>query len=376
MAFCSVAIFLAASEVILRIVKVSPKPDNLYFLLNPELNYPEFFRRDHNLFWKFRPNQVIRSNFIVEGEYRINFFGLRNKEFSEKKPEGVLRIICLGNSNTFGWKQKEEDAYPQQLQKLFDANRPELKLEVINAGITGYSSYQGKIFLREKILKLQPDLVTVNYGWNDLLPAKFGIQDKEQKLPPQWVLDIQNLFSRTTLYQVLKSLWVGSFAKREGIKKGAARVSLPDFQQNLIEIERTCRENGVPVVFLTNPIASIEAFWGPGKTSKVHILNKAYNDAIIGLSDTHNFYVLDVTALFLHRADLYDNGKTDFIHYNALGHKLVAQILYEYLLANGLVPSSEKSANLKHLNPSIFLQELPETNQPVWWLTEAKQIIN
>lgn len=278
---------------------------------------------------------------MVEGDYRINSIGLRNKEFSLEKPKDAFRIICLGNSNTFGWKQSEQDAYPLQLQQLFDQNLPGQKIEVINAGITGYSSYQGKIFLQREILRLKPDLVMVNYGWNDLLPAKFGIPDKEQKMPPQWILNIQNFLSETRLYQLLKSFWVGRFSGKKGVEPGISRVSLEDFQQNLIEIEQICRKNNIPAIFLTNPVASLEAYWGPGKVSKVHLINQAYNDAIRQLGRTHNFKVIDIAALFEKRKDLYDHPQADYIHYNPLGHRLVARALYDYLLSQGLISVSD-----------------------------------
>ncbi|OGC78645.1 MAG: hypothetical protein A2Z27_00070 [candidate division Zixibacteria bacterium RBG_16_50_21] len=338
----SIAIFLALSETVLRLAGISPKNENLYFLLNPELSYPRFFNRDHYLFWKFRPNQIIKSDFFVEGEYRISSFGLRNQEFSREKPDGMFRIICLGNSNTFGWKQAEKNAYPQQLQELFGPNPSGLKIEVINAGITGYSSYQGKLFLKNYILKLKPDLVLVNYGWNDLLPAKYGIEDKNQKMPPQWILDIQNILSKTTLYQILKSFWVGRFSKREELKTGIPRISPQDSQANLLELGQICNQNDVSAVFLTNPIA----YLGPGKTSRVHPVNQAYNDVISSLAQNQQFRVLDIAALFYNREDLYDHGRVDYIHYNSEGHRFIARAIYEYLVTNRIVPAYAKGENV------------------------------
>jgi lysophospholipase L1-like esterase len=338
----SIAIFLALSEAILGLAGISPKNENLYFLLNPELSYPRFFQRDHYLFWKFRPNQIIKSDFFVEGEYRICSSGLRNQEFSREKPDGVFRIICLGNSNTFGWKQAEKDAYPQRLQELCGRNPSGLKIEVINAGITGYSSYQGKLFLKNYILKLKPDLVLVNYGWNDLLPAKFGIEDKDQKMPPQWILDIQNILSRTTLYQILKSFWVGRFSHRQEKRAGVPRVSLQNFQSNLIEIGEICKQNRVSVLFLTNPIA----YLGPGKTSRVHPVNQSYNNIIRMLARDQRYEVLDIAASFLNREDSYDNGTIDYIHYNSSGHILIARAIYEYLVTNRIVPAYGRGENV------------------------------
>ena len=127
---------------------------------------------------------------------------------------------------------------------------------------------------------------------------------------------------------------MGRFSGKKRVEPGISRVSLEDFHQNLIEIEQICRKNNIPAIFLTNPVASLEAYWGPGKVSKVHLINQAYNDAIRQLAHTHNFKVIDTALLFENRKDLHDHPQADYIHYNALGHKLVARTLYDYLTSN------------------------------------------
>ena len=49
--------------------------------------------------WYLRPNTILEQNWIV---YETNSFGLRDVEFSLVKPEGTLRIVCLGDSVTYG----------------------------------------------------------------------------------------------------------------------------------------------------------------------------------------------------------------------------------------------------------------------------------
>ena len=171
--FLSILVFFLICEAILRIFGFNSNPGNLYFLLNPELSYPQFYLKDKNLFWKLRPHQTIKSNFFVEGVYQINSLGLRDSEFSAEKKAGTVRMICFGNSCTFGWKVKLEETYPKQLEKLLNSDLSYKKYEVINAGVTGYSTFQGIRFLKEQILKYKPDIITVCYGWNDLLPAAF-----------------------------------------------------------------------------------------------------------------------------------------------------------------------------------------------------------
>ena len=339
LALSSILVFFLICEVILRIFGVGANPKNLNFLLNPELSYPQFYLKDKNLFWKFRPNQTIQSDFFVEGVYQINSYGLRDVEFSREKPAGTFRVMCLGNSCTFGWRVKSDETYPKQLEKLLNTDLDYKKYEVINAGVTGYSSFQGKRFLREQILKYKPDLITVCYGWNDLLPAAFGIEDKNQKIAPQIFLDIQNLLGRTEIYRFIRGLILSRFqVKKTGSSaQMIPRVSPEDFLTNLLEISLVCSQEKIPLIFLTTPIASLEAFWGPGKVSRTHQWHEVYNNLILNLPQDDGNYIFDAAGLFENRKDVYDKPRDDYIHYNSLGHKLIAKNLYNLLEQNKLI---------------------------------------
>ncbi|MCI0532105.1 MAG: SGNH/GDSL hydrolase family protein, partial [candidate division Zixibacteria bacterium] len=120
-------------------------------------------------------------------------------------------------------------------------------------------------------------------------------------------------------------------------QKGVKRVAMDDFGNNLKEIESLCRQNGIEVLILTLPVASIKAHWGPGKTSVPHLLNQAYNNAIRQLAVAENYRALDIAALFYDRADLYDDAHNDYIHYNARGHQLVARVIFDYITAAGFL---------------------------------------
>jgi len=335
----SILIFFLIGEAVIRISGAGSNPKNLHFLLNPELSYPQFYLKDKTLFWKFRPNQTIKSNFFVEGVYQINSYGLRDLEFSKEKRAGTFRVICLGNSCTFGWRVKSDETYPKQLEKLLNEDLDYKKYEVINGGVTGYSSFQGKRFLREQILKYKPDIITICYGWNDLLPAAFGIEDKNQKMAPQIFLDIQNLLGQTELYRFIRGLILSRFqVKKTGSSSEMLpRVSPEDFVNNLLEIALIASQENIPVIFLTTPIASLEAFWGPGKVSKTHQWHQVYNNVILNLPLSSGAYLIDVAALFENRKDVYDNPQDDFIHYNSAGHKLIAENLYNFLEQNKLI---------------------------------------
>ena len=74
-----------------------------------------------------------------------------------------LRIVALGDSNTSGWDVDEGANWPAQLQALF--SRDGRRAEVVNAGVWGYTSFQGRRRFDE-ILPFHPDIVLVSFGAN------------------------------------------------------------------------------------------------------------------------------------------------------------------------------------------------------------------
>jgi len=101
--------------------------------------------------------------------YKINQKGLRDIDFSYEKPVGVRRILALGDSYTFGWKEGLEDAYPKQLESVLNGTSSQ-KYEVINAGVYGYNTEQEYEFLKRELIKYHPDLVVLGFVVNDAEP--------------------------------------------------------------------------------------------------------------------------------------------------------------------------------------------------------------
>ncbi len=90
-------------------------------------------------------------------------------ELSTSWVGGGRRVLCLGDSNTYGvWLgDREREAYPPQLESLWNERHPEAPVEVLNAGYPGTNS---SLIVRElpgMIEAFAPDLVIVMVGVND-----------------------------------------------------------------------------------------------------------------------------------------------------------------------------------------------------------------
>lgn len=111
--------------------------------------------------WTLRENWAGKWNW-VGGYARINAQGLRDDDDLRAKEPGEKRLLCLGDSVTFGAKVKTAEAFPQRLQSLLPGWR------VLNGGVSSYDPSQEADWLREVGLPLQPDLLLVQFCRNDL----------------------------------------------------------------------------------------------------------------------------------------------------------------------------------------------------------------
>ncbi len=85
----------------------------------------------------------------------------------------MFRIICLGDSCTYGSNVDWDQTYPARLQVVLNNGDDEPRIEVLNAGVSGYTSYQGFRYLQEDLIRYKPDLVTLYFGPNDMRTSEF-----------------------------------------------------------------------------------------------------------------------------------------------------------------------------------------------------------
>jgi hypothetical protein len=98
----------------------------------------------------------------------INSRGFRGKEINPHKPPGVLRVVTLGASSTFGYYSRDHQTYPRQMEDILnrECGRPE-SIEVINLGIPHLNSREIVTLFHGEAIPLDPDVVTYYEGIND-----------------------------------------------------------------------------------------------------------------------------------------------------------------------------------------------------------------
>jgi lysophospholipase L1-like esterase len=135
---------------------------------------PRIFEADPLLFWKLKPNvpPTVWNQTLVS----TNDDGLRHPGPIAVKATGRKRIVCLGDSVTFGFRvpfataeqpkpAREGQPYPRVLEERLRAAGQDV--DVVAMAVPGYSSHQGLAWARRDLNRLDPDLVVIAFGWND-----------------------------------------------------------------------------------------------------------------------------------------------------------------------------------------------------------------
>ncbi len=122
--------------------------------------------------YRQKPNSSYRySNGTIATS---NAMGFRGPMVELPKPRGVFRVVLLGGSTTHGWGVNDGETIDASMRTLMHAQYPAAAFEVVNLAFDGYDSYQLIERLRTDGLRLDPDLVIVNTGINDVRNARFA----------------------------------------------------------------------------------------------------------------------------------------------------------------------------------------------------------
>jgi len=157
-------VLIVIGEVVVRVAgwdrpafQTVPLPEELAGIMRP----------DRELFWSLKPDTKATWR---NTQVTINHEGTRGPEIPAKRP-GELRILSLGESTTFGVNVSDDQTYSADLEALLRADIPGRPITVINAGVSAYSSFQSLLFLEERGLAMQPDVVLFYHEVNDYLPS-------------------------------------------------------------------------------------------------------------------------------------------------------------------------------------------------------------
>jgi lysophospholipase L1-like esterase len=113
-----------------------------------------------------------------EVHHDVNPLGFRGPAFT-LKTEGEWRLVCLGDSFTFGEGVHNEHTYPEIAARTL--RKEGHKVDACNLGVGGYNSTQSLDVLNRFGFDLKPDVVVLGYTLNDAEPPLFQIDPASGK---------------------------------------------------------------------------------------------------------------------------------------------------------------------------------------------------
>ena len=160
LAICATLLALLAAEAIVRVFRLAPgiKPIQLS-------SYDCIYKRSTNpiLGFELKANCHSDDPDFIQTYERTNSHGQRDRERTLQKPEGVRRVLLLGDSVVEGYGLRESQTISQQLEALY----PDGSTEVLNFGVSAYCTRAEIALLEVKGLRFDPDVVILVFVEND-----------------------------------------------------------------------------------------------------------------------------------------------------------------------------------------------------------------
>lgn len=203
--------------------------------------------------------KVPKAGAVLEGRetsIHINSLGFRGAEVTLDKPASTFRIACLGGSTTFGLYCRDNDhTWPALLEQRLRATYPGRDIEVINAGVPGYTLTDSLANFQERVQPLGLDLVIVYHGPNDLSYEQrraFGGDRADAEADGVWPVT-QWLTEQSLLFRkVVKNIHVHWASTQGPVRHDRLPVdSVRRIGDRLGKLVAACQAGGAQVVVCT-----------------------------------------------------------------------------------------------------------------------------
>lgn len=285
---------------------------------------PEGWNDGRKVLYRDRPDfllrEVVPSISIVHcgAPLTTNSLGMRDREYERAKPAKTYRFVLFGASHTIGSGIEDDETFESLTEERMNRDQQgldPLRIEIMNMAVGSDSFFQKLLRLEEIGFGFQPDAVlfVVHEAEQGFLESHFKTTLDQNIVPPPGYRElVQNIIDRAKLDPKMSEVLVSRRLRPhlDGI-----------YQWVFNRLAEKCRERAVRpfVVFRPSP--------GDGVTGRQSIrgqLIRHARSAGIEVIDLFSaFGQVDRNTLILAEWDR---------HTNPLGHRLVADTLYDALV--------------------------------------------
>jgi lysophospholipase L1-like esterase len=269
--------------------------------------------------------------------FALNNHGHRGPDFDVPKPDGIYRIVVLGDSFTFGEGVRLEHIFTTRLNERLRA-RVSDSIEVVNAGTGAWSTDSEIRYLKARALAWEPDLVLLIFVPNDAnYVANLDLWDDFRAVyePPQWLRRsyvLSFIYSRIAR-EIEGRRYIDKLAKQA---VAGGRYKDKKWQVTLDAISegnRLAKSRGSKFAIAMFPF--------------MYQLNENYplreiHARVEGRADEQGIPYLDLFSAFEGRdyADLWVHGSDQ--HPNEKGHAIAADAIADFLVDAKLLAAEQR----------------------------------
>lgn len=271
----------------------------------------------------------------VPGKCGTNSQGYFDVEHAFEKPEGVFRLVIIGDSVAQGRDVGRDEVFGRVLEQLLNARGDGRVYEVIILARIGYSTSQEIVLLESEAFRYAPDLILWSYCLND--PAHPVYHNANGSLGRYYYRPRLYLASLVDMawFRVQRKLR-GSECSNE-FHKFLHCAYEPEIERDIQTIHDLAQQNDTPVAIVIHPIFEPIDTFDDYSLSEVH-------EWLRSVASQTGLVPIDVLAalrgrrpddLKIHRAEFYDPW-----HYNAAGNRITAEYIGDMLSAQSLLDAN------------------------------------
>ena len=298
----------------------------------------------------YYPTPNYRSGFKYH-----NSLGFRNDEFPITKPTGHYRIVTLGGSTTYTeFVEDNKKTFTYLLEKFLREKYGYKDVEVINAGVPGYNSWESLINLEFRVLDLDPDLVIVYHGTNDVhtrLVAPSAYRGDNSGRRKRWTSPKILFYEHSCILRIISrrfgwthQVGLGAFVDVFNIKdrssKGEKLQLLEKnppiyFQRNLANMVVIAKAHNVDVILAT---WAYSPYCNDYASTKTYVNGFAENNTVVReVAKKYNAYLFDFVNEMSQEKRYWFDGR----HVNEEGAVLKATLFAKYIDSSGVIHQTE-----------------------------------
>lgn len=262
-------------------------------------------------------NRRMKANLHIEGidhNFNSNSFGMRDKEYSLKKPAHTRRIAMTGGSYQMGSGVNNNEVFETIAEERMNrelTDSVDQHFEILNLAAGGYYLLQHVDIVNTRVFQYEPDAVIY-----------FAHTDERGKVVKDFTTIIKKKLP-------LKYPFLEGIVEKAGIKPYMSVMQIRDL---LTPYADTIMKWGYQEIYNACKQHNVVPVWAYMETTTEFVEDSEYNE-LKAYAESLGFVTLDLRNTYgnIDRVEIQISDLNT--HPNALGHRLIAERFYKELKA-------------------------------------------